>query len=195
MEYLARTFGARLSGGVLDVGCDVCSLRELLPGVDYTGIDFGGTPDLRVDLEATPRLPFSDAEFDSVVCSEVLEHLDHLHRTFGELVRVAGRQVLISLPNCWAAARKRMRTGRGHIGHYGLPAEPPADRHKWFFSFTEGRDFAVAMGERHRLRIDEMRVTEKPRNPLLRAGRRLLHPRRDDYDNLFVHSLWVLYAK
>jgi SAM-dependent methyltransferase len=195
MQYLARTFGPRIRGRVLDVGCDVRTLRELIPGLDYTGIDFGGTPDLHIDLDATPRLPFDDGQFDVVVCSEVLEHLDQLHRTFGELVRVTRGSLLISLPNCWTAARKPLRTGRGRIGHYGLPAQKPMDRHKWFFSLSEARAFAQGVASEHRLSIEEFRINEKPRHALLRAGRRMLHPGTDDYDNLFAHTLWVWFQK
>ncbi|MBL8862118.1 MAG: class I SAM-dependent methyltransferase [Planctomycetes bacterium] len=195
MRYLARTFGSRIRGRVLDVGCDVCTLRELIPGLEYTGIDLGGTPDLRIDLDATPRLPFADASFDVVVCSEVLEHLDQLHRAFGELVRVTRGELLISLPNCWHSARKPLRTGRGKIGHYGLPARRPEDRHRWFFSLAEARAFAAAQAQEHGLAIEELRVNEKPRGALVRGCRRLLHPRPEAYDNLYAHTLWVRFRK
>ena len=79
-------------------------------------------PDLVIDLEKIERLPFDDASFDAVLCSEVLEHLDNLHAMFGELTRVSRRWILISLPNCWTAARRPVQRGRGAIGHYGLPA-------------------------------------------------------------------------
>jgi hypothetical protein len=195
MRYLASAFGPRISGKVLDVGCDVRTLASLIPNLDYFGIDFGGTPDMHIDLDATPRLPFEDRRFDTVICSEVLEHLDSLHRAFGELVRVSNSQLLISLPNCWASARKPLRTGRGRIGHYGLPSVKPADRHKWFFSLTEARDFAMAAAAQHGLRIEELRINEKPRSVPLRAGRRILHPAQDSYDNLYAHTLWILFTR
>ena len=194
MRYLARTFGPRIHGSVLDVGCDVRTLSTLLPTVNYFGIDLGGTPDLSIDLDATPRLPFEDKSFDTVICSEVLEHLDCLHRTFDELVRVCGQQLVISLPNCWAAARKPLRTGRGRIGHYGLPSDKPADRHKWFFSLTEARAFAHSRAISHGLHIEDFRINEKPRSPIIRTARRFSHPRQDSYDNLYAHTLWIVFS-
>jgi len=195
MRYLEQAFGAHLAGKVLDVGCDVRTLAKLRPELDYFGIDAGGTPDLKVDLEKNPRLPFEDKHFDIVVCAEVLEHLDNLHQIFGELVRVSKKKLLISLPNCWTAARRPLSRGKGGIGHYGLPHERPADRHKWFFSLGEARSFTRAMAEVHGLKILETRVSEKPRPVLVRALRRLRHPLKERYLNLYAHTYWVLYER
>ena len=169
-------------------------LSQMRPDLEYTGIDLSGEPDLRVDLEAVERLPFDDDAFDTVVCCDVLEHLNNLHHTFGELVRVSRKHLVISLPNCWTAARMRLARGRGDIGLYGLPAEPPADRHKWFFSLTDGQAFVQAMAERYGLRVAELRVTEKPRPAVLRALRRLRHPVREHYLNRYAHTLWTVFA-
>ena len=124
---------------MLYVGCDEAHLRSLVPGIEYTGIDVGGRPDLRVDLETTERLPFPDRAFDTVLCSDVLEHLDSLHRVFAELVRVTGRWLVISLPNNWTNARRPIERGKGSFAFYGLPAEKPQDRHKWFFGLRGAR--------------------------------------------------------
>ena len=43
-------------------------------------------------------LPFEDDQFDAVVCSEVLEHLDTPRRAVEELRRVARGHVLITVP-------------------------------------------------------------------------------------------------
>ena len=129
--------GLYLRGKVLDVGCDEGHLRGLVPGLDYTGIDVGGSPDVLVDLEAAERLPFPDRAFDTVVCSDVLEHLDSLHRVFGEMVRVSRRWLVISLPNNWTNARRPIERGAGSFAFYGLPADKPVDRHKWFFSLED----------------------------------------------------------
>ena len=43
-------------------------------------------------------LPFEDNAFDTVLCSEVLEHLDHPDRAFRELRRVARRSVVVTVP-------------------------------------------------------------------------------------------------
>ncbi|MFN0242950.1 MAG: class I SAM-dependent methyltransferase [Planctomycetota bacterium] len=195
VRYMASTFPNVIRGRVLDVGCDVRVLKQLRPDLDYVGIDIGGDPDLKIDLETIERLPFVDRDFDAVLCSEVLEHLDNLHHVFGELVRVSRKHVLISLPNCWTAARRPVARGSGAIGHYGLPTERPPDRHKWFFSLQEASEFASGMADAHGLSIVTMRASEKPRPGLVRALRRLSHPDRDRYLNLFAHTLWVLFER
>jgi hypothetical protein len=195
VRFLATTFAPVIAGKVLDVGCDRRTLKQLRPDLDYLGIDLNGDPDVRIDLEAADRLPFEDRAFDAVLCSDVLEHLDSLHRTFAELVRVSRRYILISLPNCWTAARRPVGRGKGKIGHYGLPPTRPADRHKWFFGLSEARDFAVAVARQHQLRIAEVRVSEKPRPAVLRFVRRLWQPSRERYLNLYAHTLWVLFER
>jgi hypothetical protein len=194
-RYLAAAFAPFIAGRVLDVGCDQKVLKGLRPDLDYVGIDIGGNPDLHIDLEAVERLPFADREFDGVVCADVLEHLDNLHHVFGELVRVSRRFILISLPNCWSAARQPVSRGKGHIGHYGLPAAPRPDRHKWFFSLTQARDFVVAAAAQHQLQIVAWRVREKPRLALVRWLRRLRYPQRDRYLNRYASTLWVVFER
>ncbi|RMG49500.1 MAG: class I SAM-dependent methyltransferase [Gammaproteobacteria bacterium] len=193
-RYIADRFGHALQPSLLDVGCDRAVLRELLPLERYTGIDMGGTPDLRLDLEATERLPFEDESFDAVVCSDVLEHLDNLHPMFDELVRVASRHILISLPNNWCNARRPIARGKGHMAHYGLPLERPVDRHKWFFGFSEAREFLQGQLGRHPLQIVEMVANEKPRSAPIRALRRMRWP-GERYLNRYAHTLWVLFRK
>ena len=195
VRYLSRAFGHLLEGKVLDVGCDAGTLRDLRPDLDYLGIDLAGEPDLRIDLERIDRLPFAESRFDVVVCCDVLEHLDTLHQTFAELVRVTRSRLIVSLPNCWAAARRPLHRGKGSIGHYGLPDVAPNDRHKWFFSLLEAHHFAEAMAERHALDIEALRVCEKPRLRLVRAARRLRHPRRIHYLNLYAHTLWIAFRR
>jgi len=195
IEYAARRFARYLSGKVLDVGCDEAFLKRLRPELDYTGVDVRGAPDVVLDLEAAERLPFPDAAFDTVVCIDVLEHLDALHRTFDEMVRVMRRYLLLALPNCWVDARRRIERGRGAIKHYGLPAERPPDRHKWFFNLSEAADFCRAQEARHALRVVHRHALEKPRPWPLRALRRLRYPARSDYLNRYALSLWVVFEK
>ncbi len=51
-------------------------------------------------LEDIYRLPFADKQFDSVLCSHTLEHVEDPDRFFEELSRV-GRQVTLVLPPLW----------------------------------------------------------------------------------------------
>ena len=194
-KYIAKRFGPLLSGKLLDVGCDRAVLKELLPGTEYTGIDVGGSPDLIINLEKVDRLPFGDATFDCVVCADVLEHLDNLHQVFGELVRVSRAHLILSLPNNWANARRAISRGRGSIGHYGLPAHPPADRHKWFFCLTEAAAFIQAQSKDYGLSIRELYAMERPRPALVRMARRCANGSQLRYLNRYAHTLWALLAK
>jgi SAM-dependent methyltransferase len=114
-EYVANRFKRFLSGRIIDVGCDHATLKKLLSNIDYVGVDVGGDPDIQLNLEEIHYLLFNDRVFDCVVCTDVLEHLNNLHHIFGELIRVA---------------RGPIGRGKGSLGHYGLPADPPRDRLK-----------------------------------------------------------------
>ena len=193
-EFIARRFATYLRGKVLDVGCDKARLKELVPGIDYLGVDVSGTPDLVVNLEKEP-LPFADDAFDCVVCSDVLEHLDNLHKNFNELVRVTRSHLVLSLPNNWANARKAIERGHGSFGHYGLPADPPVDRHKWFFCLTDAQLFLEAQAGRCGLTITELFAVEKPRVAAVRWLRRVRYPVQSAYLNRYSHSLWAVCTK
>ena len=195
-NYLVDKFGKLLVGNVLDVGCDMRLLRKLLPPeVAYTGIDIGGDPDIQIDLEKIDRLPFDDAAFECVVCTDVLEHIDNLHHVFAELARVSSRYIIISLPNNWVNARLPVARGRGHIGFYGLPVNKPVDRHKWFFSLSEAREFFEGQADSMSLNIVEMLAVDKPRPPVLRSLLRLFTPSKERYLNRYAHTLWAIFEK
>ena len=84
-------------------------------------------------------IPFSDKEFDSVICLDTMEHINDIHRSIADLFRVSKGTVIISLPNCWKKTYKKFVRGFGSGASYGLPPEKPMDRHKWFFN-TEDID-------------------------------------------------------
>jgi 2-polyprenyl-3-methyl-5-hydroxy-6-metoxy-1,4-benzoquinol methylase len=194
-RYIAGRFKAYLTGKVLDVGCDRAVLKTLIPSLDYTGIDIDGTPDLRLDLERVEKLPFPDRAFHCVVCSDVLEHLNNLHQIFDELVRVADRYLILSLPNNWCVARVPIERGWGSFGKYGLPVDPSGDRHKWFFSLAEAVAFIEHQTKRHPVSIAEYVVSEKPRPAITRALRRLRYPSNESYWNRYAHTLWIVLDK
>jgi len=190
-RFVAARFKEYLNKSVLDVGCFEAPLRDLLPTASYTGIDIAGRPNLTINLERIDRLPFADSAFACVLCIDVLEHLDNLHSIFAELVRVSEKFIIVSLPNCWCDARRPVGRGKGHFGHYGLPLERPEDRHKWFFSLTEARQFIEAKAEDLRLGIEDIFVAEKPRSGILRLLRRVCYP-GDQYYNRYSRTLWVV---
>ncbi len=97
---------------VLDAGCGEGFVTRYLaqqnPAWRLTGVDlsreaiayaqehFGELA--RFCTGSLYKLPFSDNSFDTVLCSEVLEHLDDTRRAVNELKRVARRYVLITVP-------------------------------------------------------------------------------------------------
>lgn len=194
-RYFSERFASALTGSLLDVGCDEAVLREFVGPERYTGIDISDAADIRLNLMEADRLPFEDGAFDVVTCTDVLEHLENLHVIFDELVRVAKRHVLVSLPNNWNSARRQLRRGKGGIAHYGLPLEKPIDRHRWFFSLLEARDFLMAGAERHGLVVEELVALERPRPALVRGWRRLTSGDEETYLNLFAHTIVAVLKK
>ncbi len=97
---------------MLDAGCGEGFVTRYLaqqnPALRLTGVDlsreaiayaqehFGELARFRTG--SLYKLPFSDNSFDTVLCSEVLEHLDDTRRAVNELKRVARRYVLITVP-------------------------------------------------------------------------------------------------
>jgi hypothetical protein len=141
-EAVTRAFPAAWSGTVLDVGCRSQGLRRELSGreVRYFGVDL--QPPAQALANLGHGLPFRAGAFDTVVALDVLEHTDDIHGSFRELFRVARQYVVVTLPNVYyAPARLSFLAGRAPSGKYGLPLEPPPDRHRWVFSFDEAARF------------------------------------------------------
>ena len=193
-RFVAGRFGAYLRGSVLDVGCYEAPLRDLLGAASYTGIDIAGRPDITLDIEHAERLPFDDGAFETVLCIDVLEHLDNLHAVFAELVRVSSDRVVVALPNCWNTGRLRIERGAGRIAHYGLPVDMPPDRHKWFFNTSEAGEFVRASASRLGVEVEDVFVTEKPRSPVLRTLRRIRYP-GNRYQNRYSTAVWAVLRK
>ena len=150
LRSLAQAWPHLWHGRVLDVGCRSKVLQEVLPGggVHYYGLDLFAPADVIGNLER--GLPFPGAFFDTVVALDVLEHTDNIHDAFAELCRVSRQHVLIALPNAYEiASRLRFLRGLPLSGKYGLPPQPPADRHRWLFSLSEARTFLHVMGDKH----------------------------------------------
>jgi hypothetical protein len=154
--FVATALEGFLVGRVLDVGAGRNSaiLREKL-GAAYEALDLERPYQLKpelpnkasntvVDLEQG-RLSFSDGQYDTVICTDVLEHVDRIYEIYDELFRVARRHVIISLPNNWVNFLGSFLAGRNitHMAGYGLPPQPKrlGERHKYFFNFEEACDF------------------------------------------------------
>ena len=161
---VVASFPSAWQGAVLDVGCRTRELETALAQkpVNYIGLDIRPPADVIADLDE--GIPISGAAVRTVVALDVLEHTDRIHDALAELFRVSSRIVIVSLPNCyhfrirWAHLR-----GKPISGKYGLPASPPADRHRWFFSFHEARQFCQTLAEKHGWMVAEERFGSGPK--------------------------------
>jgi len=188
-RFILSQFRDVFTESVLDVGCYEAPLRKLLPDVRYLGLDMVGDPDVFINLEKVDCLPAADAEFNTVCCFEVLEHIDCLHHIFSELFRTARSNVLVSLPNCWCSARKPLNRGSGAIAHYGLPFDPPVDRHKWFLSADDIIKFFTFQAEkRFPGSLERIVAVENPRPSPVRFARSLRYPGMR-YINRYAHTV------
>ncbi len=112
MEVIYRLVESTNPKTVLDAGCGEGFVSQYLAtrngSMSITGVDvqpqaiefakktFGETVTYR--LGSLYSLPFSDNSFDTVVCSQVLEHVDDVETAMAELKRVARRFVVITVP-------------------------------------------------------------------------------------------------
>jgi 2-polyprenyl-3-methyl-5-hydroxy-6-metoxy-1,4-benzoquinol methylase len=131
---------------VLDVGCGegvlTSEFAQRLGGGRVVGIDLDD-PKLRAEWDARARpnlefravsigdLPFADDEFDMACAVEVLEHVPDPERTLAEMVRVARRWLLVSVPRepLWrglnmarGAYLRELGNTPGHVNHWSKRA-------------------------------------------------------------------------
>jgi SAM-dependent methyltransferase len=93
-------------GRLIDLGCGTvplyCGYREL--AAEITCVDWGGSKQalehLDVEHDLNQPLPFSDARFDTVLLSDVLEHVLHPTELLTEIRRllVPGGKLLCNVP-------------------------------------------------------------------------------------------------
>ena len=125
-RHLSEAFRAR---GVSVVGIDL-NRNDALKAHNTTKImrhegEDGGGASLVMVSDVT-RLPFKDASFDIVICSEVLEHIPDHGQAIAEIIRVLkpGRPLAVSVPRymperiCWALSEDYHNEEGGHIRIY-----------------------------------------------------------------------------
>jgi len=150
-EYISQKYKKYIKGNIINIGGGGHKhLKQFVNISSYTELDIAGNPDLKIDLDNVFPLPINSNSYDTVICTEVLEHLEEFHRVFEELLRISKKYIIISVPNALISyrsyfLRKKYYGDSGIAGkdvgmykkYYGLPLVKPADRHRWFFSFTE----------------------------------------------------------
>lgn len=126
-------------------------------GSRYCALDIGDSYKLETSTEREAirhvaniegqALPFADRQFDTVLCMDVLEHVDDPHALLGELFRVSAHHVIVSLPNNWPGFIWSLLAGRNitHHAGYGIGGQPksPGQRHKHFFNLEEAASFLL----------------------------------------------------
>ncbi len=131
---------------LLDVGCGEGVLThewaQRLAGRRVVGIDLDdpalhaewqrrAAPNLEYRVTRAERLPFADGEFDLATAIEVLEHVPDPERSLQEMVRVARRHLLVSVPRepLWRALNlargayvRELGNTPGHLNHWSRRA-------------------------------------------------------------------------
>lgn len=194
-QFIAGKFKAYIqdSSSILDVGCSDNEFKKIV-GKRVFGVDISGNPDQKIDLEEEMLSSFESNSFDLIVCTEVLEHIDNFHETLDDIMRVANKYVLISLPNgpdIWKVLRILLFSETGKF--YGLPLEKPQDRHKWFFSWKEADTFFTSYCKKNNLAKKEafahFNYSDSFKGFLLRTFLKIFPFR------LFAQSYWILIEK
>ncbi len=153
--FIAKLFSRYLQSSVINIGGGgEKQLLKYIQPTQYLEIDICGNPDIKLNLDQDCRLPLADGSAETVVCTDVLEHLNEFHHVFEELIRISSRYVIISVPNAFIEIRPYLKRKKyvGEAGapgenvglyskFYGLPLCKPNDRHRWFFSYTEAEIF------------------------------------------------------
>ena len=128
---------AGLTGTLVDVGARDRILKEYVhSGLNYLSSDIVPDHDLQWDLEEPINVP--DNAYDIVVALDVLEHLEHIHQAYLEVLRIARQKLFVSLPNMTCLSLRLQFFRTGHLGgKYDLLPEYQGDRHRWVTSYLQ----------------------------------------------------------
>ena len=153
--YRFKVISEYCFGDVLDVGCGLGLLKNYLD-IDnskvnkYIGLDVDG----KIDVHGSVYdLPFKDEIFDTVVMSEVLEHLEHPLDALREVKRVCKSRIILTVPNPYSV--QQLYTIFVH--RYSLECE------NHILAFSDGEINRIC----HRLNLKlERKIPMKFREPL-----------------------------
>jgi SAM-dependent methyltransferase len=125
LDQLSIHFSS-LTGDLLDVGCGCKPYRALVPAIRYVGLDIDNPFTRKVNMADVfydgTRFPLGDASFDSVLCSQVLEHVFKPEDFLQEINRVMrpGGKLLLAVPFMWDEHEQPNDFGR--YSSFGLRA-------------------------------------------------------------------------
>ena len=103
-----RIVASVIGDSVCDVGCGTGALLShvkagnpglgRLTGVDFVVEDAASIDGVEYVAAMIESLPFADGEFDTVVCTHVIEHVLEYRQAIAELRRIACRRLIIVVP-------------------------------------------------------------------------------------------------
>jgi hypothetical protein len=134
---------------VLEVGANRQRLlAQFMPQVRFVFSDVEPLPDTDVGFvqaDAT-ALPFGDAEFDAVVCLDVVEHMprDVRPKAIAEMVRVSGRMVVVAFPVDRPWVHDAEERANGYWKHYFGTEYPWLEEHQEF-GLVDGDQIEAAL--------------------------------------------------
>ena len=119
LEENIRKFGQRIEGKTLDVGCGTKPYEKLYASSTYIGLDICSHEDYGDRNKADTFydgscFPFPNGSFDSVVTTQVLEHVFKPNAFLREINRVLreGGLLLLSVPFIWEEHEQPWDYGR-----------------------------------------------------------------------------------
>ena len=109
VDRVARCYDEQLGeharGRLVDIGCGTVPLYRAYADLvtDVTCVDIGGTTHARhldVEHDLNEPLPFVEASFDTIVLSDVLEHIARPELLWAEMARILapGGEILLNVP-------------------------------------------------------------------------------------------------
>jgi Methyltransferase domain len=142
-------------GTLLDVGARDKTLERYVDKgrIHYLSADREGPHDFQITLGESIAVP--DRQFDYVTSLDVLEHVDDIHVALGELLRIAKKLVIVSLPNMASYPHRFSFLARGRLGtdKYNLSPMPRNDRHRWLTTYEDSRRFVEANAAKDGFRV------------------------------------------
>jgi SAM-dependent methyltransferase len=116
--------GPQITGRTLDIGCGLRPYQHFCRSAEYIGLELDSEQHRKAKRADCyydgRRIPFSDAEFDSVISSQVLEHVFNPDEFLSEIHRVLkpGGKILLTVPFLWDEHEAPFDYGR--YTSYGL---------------------------------------------------------------------------
>lgn len=112
-DFVQRAGSLYSGGDVLDFGCGSKPYEKLFTYKTYTGCDIhvSGHPDndKKADVYYDGHtIPFETERFDTILSTQVLEHVEELDEIFRELVRVLKKDgiMILTIPFCFEEHEK-----------------------------------------------------------------------------------------